>query len=458
MDRVCKGTLSKRNGSHRLMRDYFKRYRQKNYLLSFAVLYLVASVMFAYYIGLSHKIFLLTCVLSLFLLALAFYSLHNERVTTSKLAHKNQGFIQKINTLHQVINRQEKEWVDLIDILSCTILTIDTKGNIVRVVNNLFPVAVDKGSTVYTLLGRENLPPLRKAVSEAFGSLQIQRFTIKMTISPSEVRWYDATVLPVIHFEDARTAQIIFNDATRHKVDQREKEKLIIELEKQKKELEQFSLSISHDLKSPLITINGFVGMLRKDILRRNFDQVEKDLFHISNATHRMQSLLDDLIKISQVGKLDYKYMRTPMADVAQDAIRLVHGRIQSKNVMVRVLPGMPVLCIDRRRIIEVYQNLIDNAIKYMGSQTAPYIEIGAKKKCGETVCYVKDNGMGIDYRHQERIFSLFDKLDSKSEGTGLGLAVVKRIIDKHNGIIWVESEGKGAGSTFCFIIPESEV
>jgi signal transduction histidine kinase len=393
-----------------------------------------------------------------FLLLLVFYLVNKHRSDASILSRKNQELIKKIEALHNVINRHEKEWMNLINILSCVILVVDNKGRITRVINNLFPCQISVGNNIFEIFPSENLPGMRKAVAEAFTRAQTTRFTLKMAKAiDNSVLWYDAIVTPIKRFEDVVAVDIVFNDCTQYRSTQREKEKLILQLEKQKKELEQFSLSITHDLKSPLITINGFVGMLRKDLAAQNQAQVEKDLFHITVATQRMQSLLDDLIKISQIGKLDYTYMDIPLADVVHDAIHLVEGRIKAQKVSVNVLPGLPIVSIDRRRIVEVFQNLLDNAIKYMGPQSTPVIEIGSKKRHGENVCYVKDNGMGVDYRHQERIFTLFEKLDHGSEGTGLGLAVVKRIIEEHNGVVWVESEGKGKGSTFCFILPEPQ-
>ncbi|NQU20134.1 MAG: GHKL domain-containing protein, partial [Candidatus Nealsonbacteria bacterium] len=107
----------------------------------------------------------------------------------------------------------------------------------------------------------------------------------------------------------------------------------------------------------------------------------------------------------------------------------------------------------DRRRLLEVLQNLIDNAVKYMGDQPRPRIEIGSRRDGNETVCYVRDNGIGIDPRYGERIFGLFDQLDQSIDGTGIGLALARRIIEIHGGRIWVESDGLGHGSTFCFTV-----
>ena len=103
-----------------------------------------------------------------------------------------------------------------------------------------------------------------------------------------------------------------------------------------------------------------------------------------------------------------------------------------------------------------MFENLVDNAVKYMGEQTDPIIEIGTRGPLSEPVFYVKDNGMGIEEQYKEKIFGLFEKLDPTVEGTGIGLALVKRIVETHGGKIWVESVGPGKGSTFCFTIPDN--
>jgi signal transduction histidine kinase len=122
----------------------------------------------------------------------------------------------------------------------------------------------------------------------------------------------------------------------------------------------------------------------------------------------------------------------------------------------VTIAPDLPIIFGDRFRLREVLENLIDNAAKYTAGQPDPIVEIGARIQNDEQVIFVKDNGIGIESKYQTRIFSLFEKLNPISEGTGIGLALIKRIIETHGGRVWVESEGLGKGSTFCFTIPDS--
>ena len=148
--------------------------------------------------------------------------------------------------------------------------------------------------------------------------------------------------------------------------------------------------------------------------------------------------------------------MAVPLVELAREAVELVQGRIIERGVSVYIDSNLPVVLGDRQRLLEVLQNLIDNAAKFMGNQKTPRIEIGHEgDEAGNPVLYVRDNGVGIPPEHYDRVFGLFNKLDVKSDGTGIGLALVKRIIEVHGGRIWVQSEA-GIGSTFYFTLPVS--
>ena len=133
-----------------------------------------------------------------------------------------------------------------------------------------------------------------------------------------------------------------------------------------------------------------------------------------------------------------------------------VTSAIEARGVALDIEAVMPVVVGDRVRLLEVFQNLIDNAVSFMGDQPEPRVEIGAREQGEDVLCRVRDNGIGIEPRHQPKIFELFERLSSETEGTGVGLALVERIVEVHGGRIWVESEGAGRGSTFCFTLPAS--
>ncbi|HEU0295938.1 MAG TPA: GAF domain-containing protein, partial [Anaerolineales bacterium] len=236
----------------------------------------------------------------------------------------------------------------------------------------------------------------------------------------------------------------------------KERKELIAELENKNAELERFTYTVSHDLKSPLFTIRGFLGYLEQDALSGDAGRVTTDVKRISDATEKMQNLLNDLLELSRIGRLKNASTMIPFGELAREAVELVHGRIVESDVVIQIGTDLPAVFGDRPRLLEVLQNLIDNAAKFMGAQREPRIEIGhtgLEAEHGMPVFYVRDNGTGISSDHFERIFGLFNKLDVKSEGTGIGLALVKRIVEVHGGRIWVESE-VGKGTTFYFSLP----
>jgi len=245
-------------------------------------------------------------------------------------------------------------------------------------------------------------------------------------------------------------------DVTPRKKVEAERESLIQELAAKNAELERFTYTVSHDLKSPLVTINGFLGYLEQDAASGNMDRFKTDSQRIHAAVNKMQGMLGELLELSRIGRLVNEPEIIPFGDLVSAAMELVHGQIEAGGITVDLQPKLPAVYGDRQRLTEVLQNLLDNASKFMGDQTNPRIEIGQHgKEDGKAVFYVKDNGVGIEPDYHEHIFGLFNKLNSKAEGTGIGLALVKRIIEVHGGRIWVESE-VGAGSTFLFTLPQS--
>ncbi len=218
-------------------------------------------------------------------------------------------------------------------------------------------------------------------------------------------------------------------------------------------ELERFNYTVTHDLKSPLVTIKGFLGMLERDIGRDDRERVEHDIRRVNSAADKMQRLLEELLDLSRASdprRLTREEVR--LRDVVGEALELISGMTSQRRIEIEVDPELPVVMADPVRLLQVYQNLLANAIRYMGEVASPRIEVGMRP--GEPpVFFVGDNGTGIDPRFHHRIFELFERLETTEEGTGVGLAVVKRIVELHGGRIWVESEGAGRGSTFCFTL-----
>ena len=228
------------------------------------------------------------------------------------------------------------------------------------------------------------------------------------------------------------------------------------ELRQRNEELERFIYSVSHDLKSPLVTFKTFLGFLRQDQRAGSRENMEKDMDFMAAAAEKMERLLEDLLEMSRIGRLDKAPTRIDLRDLVAAALTAVAGTIAERGAEVR--DELPELCLygDRLRLERLWQNLIDNAVKYLGEQAAPRVEIGVEKTAWETIFFVRDNGLGIDPRHQRKVFGLFEKVDPKSPGSGLGLALAKRIVELYRGRIWVESAGPDRGACFRFTLPDA--
>jgi signal transduction histidine kinase len=173
----------------------------------------------------------------------------------------------------------------------------------------------------------------------------------------------------------------------------------------------------------------------------------------MNEAITKMDHLLMDTLELSRIGRVINLPKDVSFNQIVREALEQAAGRLRSRNVKVSVAQDMPTVNVDNPRIVEVLVNLIENSVKYTGDQELPEIEIGSRNDGEETVFFVKDNGMGIHPEEHEKVFGLFYKVDRKSEGTGVGLAIVKRIIEVHRGRIWIESE-LGKGCAVCFTLP----
>jgi signal transduction histidine kinase len=220
----------------------------------------------------------------------------------------------------------------------------------------------------------------------------------------------------------------------------------------------RFTYTVSHDLKSPLVTIQSFLGYLEQDLAGQDSGAAAKDRGFIRDAAQKMTHLLDDLLQLSRVGRVKSPSKDVPLRSAVAEAQALVAGHIAQRGARIVVTSEPIILHGDPIRFTELFQNLLDNAVKFMGAEPAPLVEVMAEKTDGEIIITVRDNGIGIDPRHAAKLFGLFEKLDVNSQGTGIGLALARRIVEVHGGRIWVESAGPGQGSSFRFTLAGTRV
>jgi PAS domain S-box-containing protein len=222
-------------------------------------------------------------------------------------------------------------------------------------------------------------------------------------------------------------------------------------------ELEAFSYSVSHDLRAPLRHISGFVELLKKDA---GFSLSEGCLLYlttISDAAKRMGQLIDDLLSFSRVGRTALRKVSVNLDDLVQETLTDFQMETQARKIVWEILP-LPAVMGDRALLRLVLVNLISNAVKFTGVRAEAQIEIGAtSNENGEAVVFIRDNGAGFNPKYTKKLFGVFQRLHSQEEfeGTGIGLANVQRIINRHGGRVWAEGTVDG-GATFYFSIPKS--
>ncbi len=313
------------------------------------------------------------------------------------------------------------------------------------------------GKTDFDLFPKEEAELFRDNDKAVLRTAQ-SRSDDEITTGNAGKSWLNVTKTPIIDAEGNATGILCSaRNISERKAAELERERLIAELEAKNTELERFTHTVSHDLKSPLHTVRGFAKRLAKDIEAGRQDRVEEEADAIQRATDRMLRLLDELLRLCRAGLLANLSEKVSLATLADEAVELVGERLAEQEATVDISPSLPTVSGDPIRLLEVFQNLIDNALKFSTGREKPHINIETRQDNGKQVICVRDNGKGIEPEMREQVFAMFHQVDPFLEGTGIGLAIVKRIIEAHNGSIWVESEGTGRGTTFCFTLGDQQ-
>ena len=227
-------------------------------------------------------------------------------------------------------------------------------------------------------------------------------------------------------------------------------------LERSNADLEEFTYSVSHDLKEPLRGIQAFSAFLAEDYKDDLDEEGQRYIQVLGDSAVRMKHLIDDLLELSRVGRTKEAPVPTDVGPLLEDLRRDLEFTLKEKNVDLRIQPDLPTITCEKVRIRMVFQNLISNAIKF-NDKAQPVVEIGCSQDDDATTFFVRDDGMGIDEQHYDRIFSIFQRLNRREDydGTGIGLALCKRAVEGFGGRMWIESKS-GEGSTFFFSIPRT--
>ena len=247
--------------------------------------------------------------------------------------------------------------------------------------------------------------------------------------------------------------ELLKENAERRRAEER-LEDAVAALRVSNQELEQFAYVASHDLQEPLRMVASYTQLLARRYTGQLDEKADMYIEFAVEGAKRMQSLIHDLLILSRVGTRGKPPARTPSGEVLQEALKNLEVAIQEAQASVEIEGELPAVMADRTQLAQVFQNLVANAIKFQG-EDLPVVTVSAERRGEMWAFTVADNGIGIDPKFHQRVFVIFQRLHERGKypGTGIGLAVVRKIIDRHGGKIWVDSQ-EGSGAQFTFTLP----
>ena len=397
---------------------------------------------------------------------------------TEELKESNQALQAEIverKKMENALRRSSEVIQDLYNNAPCGYHSLDKSGIIVQMNDTELKWL---GYTRDEVIGKMNVasiltPGSRERFRENFPRFMEQGY---IRDAEFEIIRKDGSIIPILlsatavknesgEFEMSRSTLFDITDLKKSRQEIRklneELERKVIErtaeLQAANKELEDFTYTVSHDLRAPLRAIDGFSGMLLRDLKERVDGEAFRKLSIVRQSVQKMNQLIEDLLAFSRLGKKAMSFSTIDMEGLVDEVWGEQHGLEPGRKLELRRGP-LPRAFGDRAFVKQVFSNLLSNSVKFTRPKSEALIEVGGEKKRGESLFYVKDNGVGFDMRYYGKLFGVFQRLHSEAEfeGTGVGLAIIYRIIQRHGGRIW--AEGKvGEGATFYFTLPAGE-
>ena len=386
---------------------------------------------------------------------------------TAELVSVNETLERQIVERDRIKARMERTIKDLADLQAAldehAIVAITDPAGKITFVNDKF-CAISKYSRE-ELLGQDHriinsgFHP-KEFIREIWTTIargNVWKGEIKNKAKDGSYYWVDTTIVPFLNAEEKPYQYVAIRADITERKRQADELKRTEALERSNKELQEFARITSHDLQTPLRSISGFAQLLQSDYAGQLDEKADEWINRIVKSCELLGAMIQDVLAYSRVDAKPRPFALVSLGDVFKDAVGLLEAVIRAADAEVTA-GELPTVRGDRIQLVQLLQNLIANALKYR-TAAPPRVRVTAQRKGEEWIVSVRDNGIGIEPRHQDRIFEIFKRLHSQQEypGTGIGLAVCRRIVHRHSGKIWVESELE-QGSDFKFTIPESAV
>jgi PAS domain S-box-containing protein len=320
------------------------------------------------------------------------------------------------------------------------------------------------GKNDYDFFPKEQADFFTQKDREALDQKTITDIPEELIDTANGQRWLHTRKIP-IHDENGNAIYLlgISEDITRRKGNElkikslnEELMKNIAQLEASNSELESFTYSVSHDLRAPLRAIHGYTNIIETEYASLLNSDAKDMMKSIMSNAKRMGQLIDDLLSLSRLGKKELSKKKVNMTELAKQSLEELKKSLGAVKAQIEI-KDLGEAMVDNNLMFQVFVNLLSNAVKYSSRKEQAIVEVGTKSDGPETIYYVKDNGTGFDMKYYDKLFGVFQRLHSNEEfeGTGVGLALVKRIVGKHGGKVWAESV-PGEGATFYFSLNNS--